>query len=100
MERFDFELDDTFDLAMDGDLSVGPSDSQHIQLIAQSSPLNWKATPQLGIDAIKYVNGPENKKADFTKAVKTNLIMDGYKNIQVDLSAGIKDFKVSAEDAI
>lgn len=97
-EQFDFFLDDQLNMQIqNGDFVTGPADFQNMQLIALSSPGDWKQNPYIGARLIDYMNGPASQQQDFVKQLKLQLRLDGYRIRKVDVSQGIENFKVTAE---
>jgi len=96
--RKDMLIDDDFDLIIvNGDLSVGHSDNQHIQFIALSNPGEWKQTPVIGVAIGKYLKGPSNQVQHFVKNLKQQLKLDGYGDSVLTLKDGMGLFEILTE---
>ncbi len=99
-KRYDIILIDDFDLQVkDGDFVVSEADAQHIQLMALTKPGDWRHIPELGLDAYKFVKGPESKEQHdkLVKGLKVLLKLDGYREEKIDLTEGIQKIKITAE---
>lgn len=85
----DLLLDDNYDLALtpDGDLAVGPSDSQHIDLLLCTSQGEWRAAALVGIGLRRYLLSPygPQQAAALSREVSVQLAQDGYQVLALDL---------------
>jgi hypothetical protein len=95
----DILLDETGDLAIDnGDLLIGNSAVQHLDLLLQSNKGDWKENPLVGIDLIKKLNSSINKQnADgLKKQIKLQMEMDGFTGIKIN--GTIEDIEIIANE--
>lgn len=60
-----------------GDLNIGESDSQNVQLILTYSPGSLKHNPIIGCSLIKAVNG--NVSRFMQNSIRQQLLFDGFK---------------------
>ena len=67
-----------------GDLVIGPSDQQHIEMILQSAPGHWREHPLLGADLEEMLNGPATL-AELRAKVNIQMELDGYSADSVQL---------------
>lgn len=95
----DYLLDDDFDLApaKNGDFAIGDSDEQHIQLILFSKPGDWRQYLRLGVFIHQYLKAPESVRIGFERNMRVQLKSDNYNVQQLDLSNGIKKFKLKGQ---
>lgn len=92
--RQDLLLDDDFDLRIeDGDLVVGESDDQHVQLNLLSSPGEWRQFPLIGPELTKQLNSPldGNRLVKLKAKVNGSLQRDGYT---------LKEFKLNEDSSL
>ena len=89
MQATDLLLAADYDLAFaDGDIAVGASDGQHLNLLLLTSPGEWKADPVAGIGLRRYQNAPLGaaETAALQREVTIQLTRDGYQLLALDLS--------------
>ncbi len=92
--RKDILLDQNNDLAIqNGDFVVGLSDPQHVDLILQTNPGEWKEFPQVGFGVKGYLKSVENT-VKFKRNLRIQLNFDGYINPRIDLSKGYKNLEI------
>lgn len=100
MKALDLLLDDGYDLAIgpDGDLLVGESDAQHLDLLLQTSAGDWRADPLVGIGLIRYLNGPHGlaQAAAFGREVTIQLVRDGYRVLALNVT-DLANISINAE---
>jgi hypothetical protein len=73
----DILLDDNLDLLfVNGDLVIGQSDLQHIELIALSNTGDWKENPQFGVNIRKALLADDGNTA-VKHAMQIQLEADG-----------------------
>ena len=77
--RTDIKLTELNDLEFTeaGDLSIGTSDSQHIQHILQAQPGDFKESPLTGASTIQMLNGSVSGVEK--RRMKSALEADGYR---------------------
>ena len=88
MQATDILLAD-YDLAfVDGDIAVGASDGQHLNLLLLSSPGEWRADPLVGVGLRRYQNAPLGpaETAALQREVAVQLERDGYQVLENNLS--------------
>lgn len=84
----DILLLDDGDLAiLNGDFVTGYSDQQHIALILQTAPGNWKQNPFLGANLQNDLVGPFSPQ-DIQAQITLGLQVDSFKNIVVTFKNG------------
>jgi hypothetical protein len=90
MKANDLLLDATYDLAIGpgGDLLVGESDAQHLDLLLQTFPGEWRADPLVGIGLVRYLNSPYGpaQAAAFGREVTIQLVRDGYRVLALNVA--------------
>lgn len=100
MEFKDILLNDDGDIDVkDGDFNVGPSDEQHIMLIMNTYPGNWKEHPTCGVGIRDYILSA-GKAVELKRSINVQLDADGYKSVKVLLQSnpnGHFDYNISAE---
>jgi hypothetical protein len=75
--RQDFLLDADGDIKIvNGDLIIGESDQQHVELLLSTSPNDWKENPVTGAAMIKSLGG--NLSGFAKRNVAVQLEADGY----------------------
>lgn len=97
----DILLDDDGDIAVsaDGDFKVGESDDQHIELLINTYPGNWKEFPTAGVGIRDYILSA-GKTNILKRSINVQLAADGYRNINVALKSnpnGHYDYDVTAQ---
>lgn len=111
----DILLDDEYDLALQditemvegvgypgSDLVVGDNLhtlEQHIDLFLMTAPGDWKQNPTDGVALITALHAPENEWQDYIREIQTQLESDIFTNVNVDVSNGMANAKVSASEA-
>ena len=80
MGRVGLLLGDDEDLMVqDGELVVGPSDSQNVDIIIAANKGEFKEYPALGVGLINFLK-KQNTTADALKReITVNLLVDSYK---------------------
>lgn len=79
----DFKTDTDGDLFISsGDLAIFESDSQSIVDIITSNNGDWKEYPLCGVGIDNYINSNSSQQF-LTNSIKTQLINDGFANIDV-----------------
>ena len=90
MQATDLLLAADYDLAFtpDGDIAVGDSDGQHLNLLLLTSPGEWRADPVVGVGLRRYQNAPLGpaETAALQREVAVQLERDGYQVLENDLS--------------
>ena len=90
MQATDILLAADYDLAFTnaGDIAVGESDGQHLNLLLLTSPGEWRADPVAGIGLRRYQNAPlgPTETAALQREVSIQLTRDGYQVLELDLS--------------
>lgn len=89
MKATDLLLDADYDLVFaDGDLMAGESDAQHIDLLLQTSPGDWRADPLAGIALVRYLKSPygQGQAAALSREVTIQLERDGYRVLDLNLA--------------
>ena len=82
-----------------GDFKVDESDNQHIMLIMNTYPGNWKKFPTCGVGIRDYILSA-GKANELRRSINVQMDADGYKNIKVVLSPspdGHFEYNVDAE---
>jgi hypothetical protein len=96
----DLLLDENYDLAFSpgGDLAVGESDAQHIDLLLRTSQGEWRATPLVGIGLLRYLLSPYGpaQAGALSREVGVQLVQDGYQVLELDL-ADLSTATINAE---
>lgn len=97
----DILLDDDgdIDVSADGDFKVGPSDEQHVMLLINTYPGNWKEFPTCGVGIRDYILSA-GKTNILKRSINVQLTGDGYRNITTILKGnpnGEYDYNVSAQ---
>ena len=86
----DLLLSSTYDLAFTaaGDLAVGESDGQHLNLLLLSAQGEWRADPLVGVGLRRYSSAPLGpaEAAALQREVAIQLTRDGYQVLENDLS--------------
>jgi hypothetical protein len=67
------------------DLVIGDCDDQNIYDILISEKGEWKLTPQIGCNAINFINSPFDVQA-IKNIVRLNLEIDGFKVNEIFVS--------------
>lgn len=91
--------DNDIDVSADGDFKVGPSDEQHMGLIIETYPGNWKEFPTCGVGIKDYVLSAGQTNA-LKRTINVQLAADGYRNITTVLKGnpdGQYDYDVTAQ---
>ena len=90
MPATDLLLAADYDLAFTdaGDIAMGESDGQHLNLLLLTSAGEWKADPLAGIGLRRYQNAPLGpaETAALQREVGIQLTRDGYQVLELDLS--------------
>lgn len=90
----DIMLDENYDLLIrNGDFVVDDSEVQEAALIALSEPGDWRQWPTIGFGALRRMKGVEDK-VSFVSGLKLALSADGKTPKKIDVSQGVKNFKV------
>ena len=77
----DIQSTSSGDLLITGnDLVYGLSDPQHIEDTIIATPLSWKETPADGVGIVYYLNST-GRKQQLQRAIRQQLTIDGYSNI-------------------
>jgi hypothetical protein len=81
----DFLLDENLDIKIEnGDFVIGESSAQHIALIFNAKPGEWKETPETGIAIERNFKGLLDRFIDTT--IRTQMQADGYKIATLSLT--------------
>lgn len=74
-----------------GDLVIGGSDDQHIELLMMTTPGQWKESPLVGIGLINYLKKPTTSEKQMKRDIIVGLSADGYKVNELSLDNGSFD---------
>lgn len=74
-----------------GDLVIGASDDQHIELLMMTTPGQWKESPLVGIGLINYLKKPTTSEKQMKRDIIVGLSADGYKVNELSLDNGSFD---------
>lgn len=78
VDRKDILLnDDNVPVVINGDLVVGPSDSQHVKHILEAAPGHFRFAPAIGADVPSSLNGLLD--GSMRQSIQLHLSIDGYK---------------------
>ena len=87
MDVYDFLINPATDdiVILNGDISVGKSDQQHVEHIMRASVGHYRQWPLIGVDIKSYQNGPFSPVA-LKQNIQRNLVSDNYNVRQVVVS--------------
>ena len=91
--------DGDIDVSADGDFKVGESDEQHIMLLINTYPGNWKEFPTAGVGIRDYILSAGQTNL-LKRSINVQLSADGYRNITTQLRGnpdGQYDYNVTAQ---
>ena len=99
MARFDVRLTDSGDVdVINGDISLGESDQQHIEDTIRAFPGTWKQFPTDGVGIGAYSYSPAEVQ-EIQKIIRQQLTLDGYRVGNPKVSLDVKGELVINPDA-
>ncbi|GGE89463.1 hypothetical protein SAMN05443634_104103 [Chishuiella changwenlii] len=91
----DFKRTDDLDLEIkNGDFVIAESDQQHVEDIFIAQKGEFKEYPQVGFGAINYIK-TNTTSYQFERDLKIQLDYDNYSNVEIDISDGIENTKIT-----
>ena len=92
----DFLLDDNGDIKIiNGDLVIGESDQQDVEIVFKAHKGEFKEFPILGFGASLYLKKNTNIVEEFIRELELQLEYNGFKDPEIDLSAGFENIKIN-----
>ena len=83
----DINLDSNYNILFEnGDLKVGDSEGQSIQLLLDTSKGEWTQNPLTGVGLVKWLNGRLNGVLE--REIQLQLKVDGLNNLRVNIDNG------------
>jgi hypothetical protein len=80
MARADILLDENYDMATaSGDMVVGDSDGQNIDLLLGCTKNSFKESPTVGVGMIQWVKGQKTDLKSMRREINVQFEADGYK---------------------
>lgn len=70
-------------LIKDGDLVLGESDYQHVELLLSTEPGEWKESPLTGVGINKHINGKLD--GDLKRLIALQLEADGFQASGIEI---------------
>lgn len=81
----DIQLTNEYDLVVkNGDLVIGDSDEQHVELLLLSQQGEWKASPLTGCNLMRAKNGTIDRMLD--RHIRIQLEADGFDLEEMNIS--------------
>jgi hypothetical protein len=92
----DILLDQNGDLLIvDGDLVIGNSEQQDVDLIFSSHKGEYKEHPLLGFGASRYLKKSNNNVEEFVRELELQLELNGFENPEIDVEKGLDNIKIN-----
>ena len=90
MSVLDLLLTEDFDLAFtpQGDVAIGESDAQHVQLLLQTNQGDWREDALVGVGVTRYLKAPYGpaQAAELGREITIQLERDGLRVLEVEVS--------------